>query len=151
MRNHAVSIHVPARGTTSGIRRKSRRYMSFNPRSRTGNDAQICCVKINLGFSFNPRSRTGNDRKFSDLVICKTVSIHVPARGTTSTDTMTEKGYFWFQSTFPHGERLLLIPIKVLSGMFQSTFPHGERRKKYPRKWRKTQRFNPRSRTGNDG
>ena len=78
-----VSIHVPARGTTTGEFYKTganagfqstfpqgerRRvnltvlelYSRFNPRSRKGNDQFF---KIHAGFhrSFNPRSRKGND------------------------------------------------------------------------------------------
>ena len=56
----SVSIHVPARGTTSGMM-KSRRYSTgFNPRSREGNDWENDIVSA-WSEGFNPRSREGND------------------------------------------------------------------------------------------
>ena len=78
-----VSIHVPARGTTSLARRHEEAPESFNPRSREGNDTFIQWI-VNTLFRFNPRSREGNDT--SDMVAVifpRIVSIHVPARGTT--------------------------------------------------------------------
>ena len=99
------------------------------------------------------------------------VSIHVPARGTTYTETFTrtyiivsihvpargttmEKGLSFgikrFQSTFPHGERPGHISYSELNTAFQSTFPHGERRTSSATPSLPTS-FNPRSRTGNDG
>ena len=54
----------------------------FNPRSRTGNDIKIPLTNAGGG-SFNPRSRTGNDRSYGHRLDKITVSIHVPARGTT--------------------------------------------------------------------
>ena len=97
---------------------------SFNPRSRTGNDKlgnnSLYCVGC-----FNPRSRTGNDAVLKLSPICATVSIHVPARGTTFTRTIMVR-FRLFQSTFPHGERLFLV-LYVDISVFQSTFPHGER------------------------
>ena len=55
-----VSIHVPARGTTSLNTIFSSLLFSFNPRSRKGNDYyEIEPESGNI--SFNPRSRKGND------------------------------------------------------------------------------------------
>ena len=101
----AVSIHVPARGTTGiaaviatlwntfqstfpqGERPGSRpspswRLNRFNPRSRKGNDCSIS-VSHHMSNSFNPRSRKGNDTDSVSVLFHITVSIHVPARGTT--------------------------------------------------------------------
>ena len=36
----------------------------------------------------------------------------------------------WFQSTFPHGERLTSLSNIITFCLFQSTFPHGERPKR---------------------
>ena len=98
----------------------------FNPRSRTGNDNTMPATPCYLS-GFNPRSRTGNDyseTSFSGIII--QVSIHVPARGTT-TRFIIHLLSFWFQSTFPHGERRNVLKDMEILGMFQSTFPHGER------------------------
>ncbi len=55
----------------------------------------------------------------------------------------------WFQSTLPHGERLSKFAEFRLSFAFQSTLPHGERQQFL---WRQARldRFNPRSRMGSD-
>ena len=54
------------------------------------------------------------------------VSIHAPAWGATiclaNNDAVVK-----FQSTLPHGERLLKAPSLVQGWEFQSTLPHGER------------------------
>ncbi len=121
-----VSIHVPARGTTvpctalanvsfpfqstfpHGERLtnspRSDGLVSFNPRSRTGNDGRKRIRDGDAGKfqstfphgerrrigrrtclrrCFNPRSRTGNDWDGYKEKNNKIVSIHVPARGTT--------------------------------------------------------------------
>ena len=101
-----VSIHVPARGTTRKGAGAMRRKRSFNPRSRKGNDMGWMETVLRRK-RFNPRSRKGNDdflrftklkastfqstfpqgERLRFLHINKKevhVSIHVPARGTTS-------------------------------------------------------------------
>ena len=77
---------------------------------------------------FNPRSRTGNDLFSLPDLEGLTVSIHVPARGTT------------------RGSRSGILKI-----LFQSTFPHGERPPGGNGAGTERGSFNPRSRTGNDG
>ena len=77
-----VSIHVPARGTTCSYLASQLSCICFNPRSREGNDKILFPVETAQD-SFNPRSREGNDQ---DIVICNCCSIR-------------------FQSTFPRGER----------------------------------------------
>ena len=105
-------------------------------------------------------------------IIMYTVSIHVPARGTTinshcihaawcrfnprsRTGNDGDTGYLMdrtgmFQSTFPHGERPCSTLALPLSHMFQSTFPHGERHSPDGTRAYAIVGFNPRSRTGND-
>ena len=99
------------------------------------------------------------------------VSIHVPARGTTSIAsrsvsslpfqstfphgerpkaTACENGEIEFQSTFPHGERRGPGTHQKILWRFQSTFPHGERQCCAGATGRRKKCFNPRSRTGND-
>ena len=55
-----VSIHVPARGTTTCHMQSSAHTIGFNPRSRKGNDyvRSVCDPPF---LRFNPRSRKGND------------------------------------------------------------------------------------------
>ena len=123
--------------------------MSFNPRSRTGND--YSCNRIwDTPAGFNPRSRTGNDGNVEAGELGGyIVSIHVPARGTTSLIINEIRSILEFQSTFPHGERR--PKSSALPGIvqFQSTFPHGERLL-CGRGQPAAICFNPRSRTGND-
>ena len=81
-RKRKVSIHAPARGATFGGREPrrapglfqstlphgerragralARRYVRFNPRSRTGSDHMYAFIASPLA-RFNPRSRTGSD------------------------------------------------------------------------------------------
>ena len=55
-----VSIHVPAKGTTAKIHRRKGWNVSFNPRSREGNDLTNL-QSHKYPRCFNPRSREGND------------------------------------------------------------------------------------------
>ena len=87
-----VSIHVPARGTTHIRFHPAPNLNSFNPRSRTGND-KIAAIQAAVVNSFNPRSRTGNDGRGGEIRRGKGVSIHVPARGTTPWESLTDKGF----------------------------------------------------------
>ena len=125
---------------------------SFNPRSRTGNDAGVSPQSAPGVRSFNPRSRTGNDAFHIYRHLCACGRFNPRSR--TGNDAVT--AYLsitssMFQSTFPHGERRQLLDLRLrlldvsihvpargttLKGItvtlyereFQSTFPHGERR-----------------------
>ena len=55
-----------------------------------------------------------------------------------------------FQSTLPHGERLVDWPMSRLSSSFQSTLPHGERPHLVTALTALVYSFNPRSRMGSD-
>ena len=98
--------------------------------------------------NFNPRSRVGNDNFLFSYDLSMTISIHVPAWGTTGLLT-AQKSYkeisihvpawgttacspypvvtWLFQSTFPRGERRTVCIRVVTMILFQSTFPRGER------------------------
>jgi len=119
-----VSIHAPARGATL-LSAPILTLLGFNPRTRTGCDLRPC---INLPASpgFNPRTRTGCDL---------TKPLHIQPDS--------------FQSTHPHGVRhacffyypySLIVSIHApargatysplrlkLHRLFQSTHPHGVR------------------------
>ena len=86
-----------------------------------GSGGQLNSVSIHVP----ARGTTLDD---GDVLVIDTVSIHVPARGTTTerVETMENK---MFQSTFPQGERLHSESTKAWAFEFQSTFPQGERRK----------------------
>ncbi len=78
----------------------------FNPRSREGNDSS-CLYGTYDKVYFNPRSREGND--VNNFVITPSVSqisIHVPAKGTTTELFLMVDSRAKFQSTFPRRERL---------------------------------------------
>ena len=77
-----VSIHVPAKGTTvgSGCAGFSSQFQSTFPRRERLYMPTMRGVYIQ---SFNPRSREGNDPDQSPDRVRRCVSIHVPAKGTT--------------------------------------------------------------------
>ena len=122
---HAISIHVPAWGTTiSGRCFPAPQFISIHvPAWGTTcviyHILQVPQISIHVpawgttihhfkGFSvvddFNPRSRVGNDVERLRSADKMTISIHVPAWGTTAHNSEhgTRTG---FQSTFPRGER----------------------------------------------
>ena len=122
--------------------------------------------------SFQSTLPHGERRGRTDVMIyIALVSIHAPARGATSVFPTTTNGLSsfnprsrtgsdqatWsltaevlgFQSTLPHGERLIALSTIIAIIGFQSTLPHGERpRSGFPNPFSKG--FNPRSRTGSD-
>ena len=100
-----ISIHVPAWGTTVYHFCRCDNQIDFNPRSRVGNDMndydmdmireefqstfprgerQPYLVNQQLIDNFNPRSRVGNDLFLLPFLSSNTISIHVPAWGTTA-------------------------------------------------------------------
>ena len=105
---YRVSIHVPAKGTTTTGSLHRAEYISFNPRSREGNDdyvPQLAFIDFSVSIHvpakgttpatmraarnqscFNPRSREGNDPGRHANNHGLPVSIHVPAKGTTTAD-----------------------------------------------------------------
>ena len=123
-RGSSVSIHVPARGTTKNGSAVVSQIM-FQSTFPQG-ERQRKEKKYEHTDSFNPRSRKGNDVPTIPKVKNPTVSIHVPARGTT-TGKPVKGGRNKFQSTFPQGERQRLAVHHLLRCC-----------------------FNPRSRKGND-
>ena len=148
MGRSAVSIHVPAKGTTLFPTVFACQNLCFNPRSREGND--VWCFQI----FFFPE-----------------VSIHVPAKGTTmrSWRTRSEKKGFNPRSREGNDIAAAMLPrhdqsfnprsregndfrvrvVAVLPEVFQSTFPRRERpRATCKQSWIAC--FNPRSREGND-
>ncbi len=121
----------------------------FNPRSRTGSDPRLVyqAKPYNRFQSTLPHGERQTLSSVSTLSI--KVSIHAPARGATCNGSMLSAfaaGFnprsrtgsdvlndresariSLFQSTLPHGERLILISTDGVLVTFQSTLPHGER------------------------
>ena len=61
----------------------SEEHLYFNPRARTGHDYMLTGMPM-YDTDFNPRARTGHDPcRHYRLSARYTISIHVPARGTT--------------------------------------------------------------------
>ena len=121
-----ISIHVPAKGTTRNKKCNSHYAKDFNPRSRKGNDGKggkqfLRCTAFQSTFPQRERRRV---RALSSL------------RGL-------------FQSTFPQRERLQYLLMFDKISLFQSTFPQRERLTAVTRRARRTD-FNPRSCKGND-
>ena len=145
-----VSIHAPTRGATTFSHSNKVRINCFNPRTHTGCDFLKSRFVIWL-VCFNPRTHTGCD------VMCKCFclswgSCFNPRTHTGCDDPclLLALGPFRFQSTHPHGVRLLpflgfvnisnvsihaptrgattyaVTPFPV-SCKFQSTHPHGVR------------------------
>jgi len=103
-----VSIHAPAWGATIYPRRISYRlrFQSTRPhgarRSQGGISIMLC--------RFNPRARMGRDAtKQTQEAEVYSVSIHAPAWGATSFDGVAVYNQHMFQSTRPHGARLIFF------------------------------------------
>ena len=101
--------------------------------------------------SFNPRSRKGNDlvgqrgdRRGSS------VSIHVPARGTTPPWPPGYPQIWRFQSTFPQGERPDTISQHRAGGNVSIHVPARGTTQLQQLRQHLVNSFNPRSRKGND-
>mgnify|MGYP000854755822 CR=1 FL=1 len=81
-----------------------------------------------MEMGFNPRSRTGSDAEaLAALMEYNRFQSTLPhgerPKGSHSLDPKR-----MFQSTLPHGERRLGSCFHSNIGQFQSTLPHGERR-----------------------
>ena len=122
-----VSIHVPARGTTTYAR-------YFVPSS----------FRFQSTCPHGARHDQQPDHNASGVV-----SIHVPARGTTYAGNGESRRDLLFQSTCPHGARLVVALSWLVHGLFQSTCPHGARPIAKPFT-PQSRSFNPRARTGHD-
>ena len=103
----------------------ARKRTDFNPRSHEGNDIfEVGWIEDHK--YFNPRSHEGNDPTAMDHMAQRSISIHVPTRGTTCG-----------------------ITAEITKMEFQSTFPRGERRRPFLLLLQRSY-FNPRSHEGND-
>ena len=102
-----VSIHAPARGATWPHPHRPRRCACFNPRARTGRDcSRWACRRSPKVFQSTRPHEARRDRLHSPRRRVA-VSIHAPARGATQVRGSPLK-FVMFQSTRPHGARLMM-------------------------------------------
>ena len=101
-----VSIHAPARGATLQIGWLILSDQSFNPRPRTGSDPPAWVWGI-LWLCFNPRPRTGSDDHVRRGRPGRLSFNPRPRTGSDQIGVHAESTAEQFQSTPPHGERLL--------------------------------------------
>ena len=122
-----VSIHAPARGATLTQEWRGRAWLFQSTRPH-GARLSRALPRCNRPHSFNPRARTGRDADPNHAGTGGMVSIHAPARGATTERTTPMNDIDVFQSTRPHGARRTTVPRPGRRSMFQSTRPHGARR-----------------------
>ena len=115
--------HTGCDGIDTAARQEAFR---FNPRTHTGCDFAKKVSKTFL-FCFNPRTHTGCDENIEAIRQGINVSIHAPTRGATEMQLEAQKLEAQFQSTHPHGVRLVVSTLKMVAMLFQSTHPHGVR------------------------
>jgi len=101
------------------------RENSFNPRARTGRDKRRSWRDRTRIVSIHAPAR-GATIKEEILKPALKVSIHAPARGAT-TEQIHSDSPKMFQSTRPHGARLIAGHWFARRVVFQSTRPHGAR------------------------
>ena len=108
-----VSIHAPTRGATTCRQacRGSLLRVSIHAPTRGATNTGRYISRVATGF--NPRTHTGCD---------------AGVRGEHTHTVLRRHG---FQSTHPHGVRLIMSFSIKKNGMFQSTHPHGVRRSVY--------------------
>ena len=102
----AVSIHVPARGTT----------------------AFLLHILLRL-FRFNPRSRKGNDGALSGITSFKALFQSTFPQGERHSSSMNKRNRICFNPRSRKGNDVSPKAKRRYERMFQSTFPQGERRK----------------------
>ena len=145
----SISIHAPARGATILREAAEQLCRDFNPRSRTGSDPfalRPCPIGSHISIHAPARGATYVIQGIEEAL---RISIHAPARGATDIEHIDHTAVE-FQSTLPHGERLvpglwavdcqgisIHAPARGATALPPSaSFPRCH--------------FNPRSRTGSD-
>ena len=144
----AISIHVPAWGTTS-TRSGGRMWPDFNPRARVGHDRDSD-PRWRRDRDFNPRARVGHDDFPAALILSATkfqstcprgarpgsrrvdahpvISIHVPAWGTTLMSSLMPFNIRISIHVPAWGTTSIVVSAPVRVFPFQSTCPRGARR-----------------------
>ena len=145
---YKVSIHAPTRGATilfAPIRR-SRGFQSTHPHGVRQCVTYYLTHSKNVSIHAPTRGATllhANTRK-----PC-TVSIHAPTRGATYSK-INHLAISWFQSTHPHGVRLLFILLPDYAAHVSIHAPTRGATRLYFFSNMNISRFNPRTHTGCD-
>ena len=122
----------------------------FTPRPREGDDV-VGCQLFSKIFLFQSTSPRGGRREFMvDMILLLSISIHVPARGTTCTSRSVSFDTGNFNPRPREGDDLPRGNFKTLAWEFQSTSPRGGRRLPGRRLIGIRLNFNPRPREGDD-
>ena len=144
----SVSIHAPTWGATEEFAGCLHFGGCFNPRSHMGSDKPTG-ERVFAHIGFNPRSHMGSDGLSANFAIndsCFNPRSHM---GSDVNNVLQASVISQFQSTLPHGERLLPGKCWTIRQAFQSTLPHGERLN-IAITLSTTFGFNPRSHMGSD-
>ncbi len=104
----------------------------------------------NLEEHFNPRTRTGCDRQSDREMYENLIFQSTHPHGVRLLPPLMPNSPGRFQSTHPHGVRPNSCLTCFLSLKFQSTHPHGVRRRQLQPLEKPEKNFNPRTRTGCD-
>ncbi len=145
-----ISIHAPARGATGVITQMEDKDFHFNPRTREGCDALAWPWRIRRRLFQSTHPRGVRPDILKDLRTWRTISIHAPARGATSSLGFNCFSKTLFQSTHPRGVRQKNLSFPAPLFLFQSTHPRGVRRLLRLFSRRERNHFNPRTREGCD-
>ena len=121
----------------------------FNPRTHTGYDARTITM-MEVDICFNPRTHTGYDYALFINVVILQVSIHAPTRGTTADEDICFSDYASFNPRTHTGYDSKPGVSYLNLVKFQSTHPHGVRLLVPLKKIRLCMSFNPRTHTGYD-
>ena len=121
---NSVSIHAPTWDATQ-LSEYPRPFCRFNPRTHMGCDI-LLCTTLPCRRRFNPRTTWDATVMNYPAFNRMSVSIHAPTWDATCTYCSCLQ-LLLFQSTHPHGMRLLQRKLQIISDMFQSTHPHGMR------------------------
>ena len=111
-----VSIHAPTRGATTAILAISESGSLFQSTHPHGVRQCINTTYVRVA-CFNPRTHTGCDTYQTLHACADSVSIHAPTRGATSIISLAWSG-IEFQSTHPHGVRLIAFPVPTIFNSF---------------------------------
>ena len=111
----------------------------------------MLCIIYTTSSWFQSTFPRGERQPFQyDPAVAESVSIHVPARGTTCSRYI-QKSFTCFNPRSREGNDCNRSPPSQRHTSFQSTFPRGERRSSQQSFVTPVISFNPRSREGNDG
>ena len=122
-----VSIHAPAWGATRLCRRRCRRRNCFNPRARMGRDfLAVRSPRPRCLFqSTRPHGARPHTRQYVRAGRC--VSIHAPAWGATLSKQVTGRQSLVSIHAPAWGATLSVAGSISATSSFQSTRPHGAR------------------------